>query len=144
MATGCSQNPEFRANLANQAYGSLNQLYVLLAEAELGALRSPSSFASEVETYATIIGGFEVSRLIVAGRPASRTASEAASLEDLGGAIGHCVAQVKRLSEMHRTNGIASGSAMIGSVRGSCDTAARLVAANEVSSWIFTTAAGDL
>jgi hypothetical protein len=132
---GCGQNPQFRMNLANRAYGSLGELYVLLAKADLGALRSPSSFAGEVDSYAAILGGFEVGRLM---------AKDHASGDDLNKAIQQCVGQVRQMSDAHRTAGIAPGSARIRTVRISCDDAARLVAANEVSSWIFSTAAADL
>jgi hypothetical protein len=125
-------------NVANQAYGALNELYVLLAKADLGALRSPSSFDDEVGSYAGIIGGFQVGRLMAAGRPVG------GFLHDLDKAIGQCADQVRRMSDVHRSAGLAPGSTTLRSVRTSCDTAARSVAAEEASSWIFSTAAGDL
>ena len=82
----CSQNPQFRMNMASQAYGALNELYVLLARADLGTLRAPASFADQAESYAVIIGGFEVAGLLAAGRPPGREASE-----DLAATIGRCV-----------------------------------------------------
>ncbi len=142
--TACSQNPQFRMNIANQAYSSLSELYVLLAKADLGALRSPASFGGEVDSYAQIIGGFQVGRLMVAGRPAGSARSKAAALDEIDAAIGRCAAQVRSMSDVHRSAGIAPGSDTIRTVRASCDAAAQLVAANEVSSWLFTTVAGDL
>jgi hypothetical protein len=142
--TACSQNPQFRANVANQAYGSLSELYVLLAKADLGALRSPASFGGEVDSYAQIIGGFEVGRLMVAGRRPGLSRSRAAAFDDLDAAVKRCADQVGRMSDMHRRAGIAPGSETIRTVRASCDAAARLVAASELSSWVFTTVAGDL
>jgi hypothetical protein len=139
----CGQNPQFRMNVASQSYGSLDELYVLLAKADLGALRSAASFGDEVDSYARIIGGFQVGRLMVAGRPASRRAG-AASLDDLDAAIARCAAQVTRMSDVHRRAGLPPGSDTIRTVRASCDAATRLVAANAVSSWVFTTVAGDL
>ncbi len=109
----CTQNPLFRMNMANQAYGSLNALSELLAKADLGALRSSSSFSGEVDNYAAIIGGFEVSRLLAAGHP-----TETASLD---ASLGRCVDQVRRMSDMHRTAGIAPASAVIRAVRTSCE-----------------------
>ena len=142
--TACSQNPQFRANVANQAYGSLSELYVLLAKADLGALRSPASFGGEVDSYAQIIGGFEVGRLMVAGRRPGLSRSRAAAFDDLDAAVKRCADQVGRMSDMHRRAGIAPGSETIRTVRASCDAAARLVAASELSSWVFTTVAGNL
>jgi hypothetical protein len=137
----CTQNPQFRMNLANQSYGSLNELYVLLAKADLGTLRSPSSFADEADSYAMIIGGFELGRLLA--RPTGSPPG-AGSLDDLDRAIRQCVGQLTQMSDRHRTSGIVPGSPTIRTVRERCDAAARSVAADEVSSWIFSTAAGDL
>jgi hypothetical protein len=136
---GCSQNPQFRMAIASQAYGSLEALYVLLAKAELGALRSPSSFGDEVETYATVIGGFEASRLLVAG--ALDPNGPAAVLDQ---SIDGCVARVRQMSVRHRATGIPADPALLGGVRSVCDAATRQVAAEAASSWLFSTAAGDL
>ena len=135
----CSQNPQFRMNMASQAYGALNELYVLLARADLGTLRAPASFADQAESYAVIIGGFEVAGLLAAGRPPGREPSE-----DLAATIGRCVDRLRRMSDQHRTAGIAPRAPITSAVRTGCDAAARSVAADEVSLWVFSTIAGDL
>lgn len=140
--SACSQNPQFRMDMANEAYESLDTLYVLLAKADLGALRSPSSYPGEVDSYATIIGGFDLGRLLTAGRPSGK--GGAASLDHVDATIGQCVGEIRRMSDVHRSKGIAPGSDVVRAVRTRCDAAARLVAANEVSSWLFSTAAEDL
>jgi hypothetical protein len=136
LLAACSRNPEFRTSVANRAYGSLGHLYTLMAKADLGALRSPASFAGEADGYAAIIGGLEMSRLL-SPAPASPT-------DDLGRAVGRCVAEVRRMADQHRTAGLAPGAAVVGTVRSSCDAAAAAAAANEASSWLLTTVAGDL
>jgi hypothetical protein len=136
LVAGCSKSPQFRMANANQAYDSLNELYVLLAKAELGAYRSPSSFAGTVDSYAEVVGGFETGRLMGADRP-----REAASFD---AAIDGCVGEVRGMAQTHRTAGIDPDAFVIRTVRSRCDAAANAVAENEVSSWLFTTAAGDL
>jgi len=135
----CSQNPQFRIASANRAYDALEGLYVLLAKAELGALRSPASYAGSVDDYAAVIAGFQTGRLLDAGRP-----DAAAAAESLSAGIARCVDDVKRMSAVHKAGGVAPGSAEIPRVRASCDAAARSVAASETSSWLFATAAGDV
>jgi hypothetical protein len=141
VLAACGQNPQFRMNMADQTYTALNELYVLLAMAELGTLRSSASFAAKADTYAAIIGGFQVGMLIAAGRPLD-PASDLP--DDLDKTIPRCVDQIRRMSSLHRTSGISPDSPALENVRASCDAAARSVAANEVSSWVFTTIAGDL
>ncbi len=136
----CSQNPQFRMTNANQAFNSLNELYVLLAKAELGLFRSASSFGDNADSYATTIAGFQLGRLLDADRPAGIDTSRS----ELDDAIARCVKLVERLSVLHRTRGVAPGSPAIAAAREGCDGAARSVAATETSSWLFATAAGDL
>jgi hypothetical protein len=141
VLAACSQNPQFRMNMADQAYTALNELYVLLAMAELGTLRSPASFTGMADTYAVIIGGFQIGGLIAAGRPQGPASDRP---DDLDKTIPRCVDQIRRISDLHRTSGISPSSPALKTVRASCNAAARSVAANEVSSWVFTTIAGDL
>jgi hypothetical protein len=141
VLAACGRNPEFRTSLANHAYTSLADLHTLLAKADLGTLRSRSSFAGEADTYATVIGGFEMSRLLAAAPAADRTAITS---DDLDRNVGRCADQVRQMSDLHRTAGLAPRSPIVRSVRTSCDAAATWVAANEASSWLVSTIAGDL
>jgi hypothetical protein len=136
----CSQNPQFRMTSANQAYSSLNELYVLLSKAELGALRSASTFDDSADSYATAMAGFQLGRLLDTDGPIDIGPSGSA----LQVAIARCVDQIKRMSVLHRTRGIEPASPAIDAVRRSCDAAAGSIAATETSSWLFATAAGDL
>ena len=136
----CSQNPQFSMSTANRTYASLSELYVLLAKAELGAFRSRSSFDGSVDGYAAVIGGFQLGRLLDADRAVSLDAKR----RSLNAAILRCVAQVKNMSVLHRTEGIDLAAPVIEAVRQTCDAAATAVAATETSSWLFATAAGDV
>lgn len=138
--SACTQNPQFRMSNANQVYGSLDELYVLLAKAELGAFRSKSSFGGSVDGYAAVVGGFQLGRLLEADRAVSLDAVRSS----LDAAISRCVAQVKNMSVLHRTKGIDPTEPVIQAVREACDAAAIAVAATETSSWLFATAAGDI
>lgn len=138
--SACTQNPQFRMSNANQVYGSLDELYVLLAKAELGAFRSRSSFGGSVDGYAAVVGGFQLGRLLEADRAVSLDAVRSS----LDAAISRCVAQVKNMSVLHRTEGIDPAAPVIEAVRQTCDAAAIAVAATETSSWLFATAAGDV
>lgn len=136
----CSQNPQFRMSTANRTYASLSDLYVLLAKAELGAFRSTSSFGDSVDGYASVVGGFQLGRLL----EADPTVSLDAERRSLGGAVSRCVAQLKNMSAIHGEKGIDPGDPVIQAVRNTCDAAAVAVAATETSSWLFSTAAGDV
>jgi hypothetical protein len=135
----CTVNPQFRISLAKQTYAALDELYVLLAKAELGAFRFPSSFAAEADAYAAVIGGFGVGALM-----APRAGAEVEGAPDLVAAVDRCVGQVRRLAAAHRTSGVAPDAAAIHAVRASCDTAVRWVAASEAPSLILRTVGGDL
>jgi hypothetical protein len=136
LVGSCARNPQFRMTNANLVYNSLGDLYVLLAQAELGAFASPSSYGKAVESYASVMGGFEIGRLLATGRP-----GEAGSLDQV---IAACVGEVKELAEMHRRVGVLPDAAVIETVRTWCDRAAAAAAEQEVSSWLFETAASDL
>ena len=142
IVAGCGRNPEFRDNLAQQAYHSVTELYVLLAKANLGALRHPSSYGGEVDRYAVVIGGFQAGRLLASDR--LRGSKDPHSLDGLDTNIERCVDAVRQMAEMHQRTGIDQGSGMIRTVRASCDTAATSIAGNEASSWFVSTLAGDL
>jgi hypothetical protein len=135
---GCVRNPEFRTSVANHAYGTLGDLHTLLARAELGTLRSRSSFAGQADTYAEVIGGFEMSRLLAAA-PTGGTLPD-----DLDRSAARCAAEVRQMAAEHRSAGLAPDAPILRTVRASCDAAAAAVAAGEASSWVLTTVAGDL
>ena len=141
LLAACGRNPEFRTSVANDAYASLADLHRLLAAADLGSLRSPSSFAGEADAYARVIGGFEMSRLLGTAAAADLPGTPS---DDLARNVGHCADQVRRMAAQHRAAGLAPGAPVVGSARTSCDAAATWIAANEASSWILTTVAGDL
>ncbi len=136
LVAGCSRNPQFQMANANRAYGAFSELYVLLAKAEIGAFRKPSSFAGAVDSYAEVMGGFEIGRLLGRDRPESTAA--------LQGPVDGCIAELRSMAGMHRASGIDPDAPILQSVRSRCDTAALAIAENEVSSWLFATAAGDL
>ena len=133
---GCSRNPQFQMANANQAYGAFSDLYVLLAKAEIGAFGAPSSFNGTLDSYAEVIGGFEIGRLLGGDRPEATAA--------LRTPIDECIAELRSMAAMHRASGIDADAPILQAVRGRCDTAALAIAENEVSSWLFATAAGDL
>lgn len=141
---GCGSNPQFNINSANQAYGSLNELYGLLAKAELGAFGSPASFAANLDSYSEVIGGFEVARMIDRRGKRRSAAANAAAGDDLDRAVAECVARVGQMAAVHRSRGIGPGSSQSQAARASCNAAARSVAANEASSLVINTVAGDL
>lgn len=142
--SACSQNPQFRINTANQVYSALNDLQVLLAKAELGRFRQASSFNGAADSYAKVIGGFQVGRFVAVGLPPDADVAGADALNPQDGFIARCVDQVRRMAATHRTSGIAPDAAIIGTVRHDCAAAARAVAANESSALLLTTAAGYL
>jgi hypothetical protein len=61
-----------------------------------------------------------------------------------GSVVERCVADIRTMALRHKASGIPATSEVIGTVRSSCDAAARAVAANESSALLLTTAAGDL
>jgi hypothetical protein len=136
LVAGCSRNPQFQMTNANRAYTAFADLYVLLAKAEIGALRSPSSFNGTVDSYAEVIGGFEIGRLLGGDRPAATAALQAP--------IDLCLDQLRAMATIHKASGVAPDAPIVQAVRRQCDTAVQAVAENEVSSWLFETAAGDL
>jgi hypothetical protein len=141
--SACSQNPQFKINSANRVYASFHDLNILLAQADLGTFRKPSSFAANADSYATVIGGFEVGRFAAVGL-SSAAPSATASVDPLDQLIGRCIDQIRQMADTHRTTGIAPASAIRQSVQTSCEQAVLSVAANEDSALIVTTAAGYL
>lgn len=141
----CNQNPQFRINTANQVYGALNALQVLLAKAELGRFRHASSFDAAADSYAEIIGGFEVGRFVtLVGLPPEGNAADDSALNPQDRLIAGCTAQVRQMAAQHQAAGIAPDSPLPETLRKSCSAAARAVAANEASALLLTTAAEDL
>jgi hypothetical protein len=139
----CSQNPQFKINTANQVYSALNTLQVMLAQAELGLFAQPSSFAAQADSYAGVMGGFSAGRFVeIAAPPVVDLLGEAAP--GSGSVVERCVADIRTMALRHKASGIPATSEVIGTVRSSCDAAARAVAANESSALLLTTAAGDL
>lgn len=142
--SACSQNPQFKMNSAKQVYQAGNDLHILLAKADLDALKKRSSYAANIDSYASVIGGFEVGRQVAIVQPAGLAPSKAAKLDALDRNIKECLAQIRQMAERHRTSGIDAASGITQNVRTSCDKAVRSVAANETSAWIVSTVADDL
>jgi hypothetical protein len=135
----CSGNPDYRTDIASRSYAALGDLYVLLAKADLGALRAPSSYPASVDSYAAVLGGFRIGGLL------ARLPSDAgAPPDDIEGTLTRCLDRVREMANRHKAQGVAPGDPLLGTVRTACDTAARWVAADEASSWVLNTFAGDL
>jgi hypothetical protein len=144
LLSACSQNPQFKINSANQVYKSGYDLNTLLAKAELDAFQNPSTYAANVDSYASAIGGFQVGRQVALVQPTGLFRSKGIALDTLESDLEECIAKIAQMAELHRTSGIDPKSNITQAVRASCDKAIRSVAANETSAWIVTTAAGDL
>jgi hypothetical protein len=142
--SACSQNPQFKMNSANQVYQAGNDLHILLAKADLDAFQRPSSYATNIENYAAVIGGFEVGRQVAVFQSRFLAPSKAVKLDTLDSDIAGCLVRIKQMAKLHSTSGIDASSSITEAVRSSCDKAVRSVAANETSAWIVTTAADDL
>jgi hypothetical protein len=144
VVSACGPNPQFKINSANQVFSAGNELHTLLAKADLNAFQSSSTFAAHLDSYASVIGGFEIGRQVAVVRPVSATPKKAAALDALDSNITECIARLKQMAELHHTSGIDAGSDITQSVRNTCNKALRSVAANETSAWLVTTAADDL
>ncbi len=127
---GCSVTPQLNKDLAKLATKSYNDLSTLLAKAELGALRSNSSFDKSVDNYAAIVSGYETVRLYVGSSNPQDNSAVGASSSTLGRLIDICLQQVKFLAEAHKASGIKPGSGITQPVRVSCDAATRSITAS--------------
>ena len=144
LLSACNSNPQFRMISANRVYDSFNSLYILLAKADLGLFRSPSSFPAEVDTYGEIIAGFEIGRMVQTEKKLSSALARAESRDALASVIAKCVDQVKVVAKQHRSSGIPAGSPLLDTTRKACLLAVGAVADNERSSIFVATVAGDL
>lgn len=114
---------------ATEAYEVLSKI---LAKADLGLLRSPSTFNDYADDYATVISKFETAAFSVGGAPSGENSTPLAQAKtSLNVILQSCLNLVKLFSKEHKEFGIVEGSGTVQPVRVSCDQAVKAIRATK-------------
>ncbi|MEL7114269.1 MAG: hypothetical protein AAGP08_01545 [Pseudomonadota bacterium] len=131
LIAACEIIPRYNSEADTLITGAYQDISTILAKADLGAFTSKSSFAGEIDTYASIIGKLETAKISVGNKTPTNSRQPAAKTgATLDSIIGDCITQVKAFSDDHRDRGIIPGIGATQPVRVACDAAARAIGVN--------------
>ncbi|HYJ29235.1 MAG TPA: hypothetical protein VEW25_02705 [Allosphingosinicella sp.] len=118
-------SPPFDPNVGNPTTQAYQAAMQLVSEAEYGRFTEAASFTEAAQRYAAIDAQLATAKLRAEAGDGGSTRLSRRAQELLVGQLQFCRDQLKRLAETHREEGIQPAAGQTGSVRRSCDMAAR-------------------
>jgi hypothetical protein len=118
-------SPAFDPQVGNPTTQAYQGAMQLVSEAEYGLFREAASFTQAAPRYAAIDAQLAAAQLRAEGGDTGATRLSRRAAELLPGQIQGCRNQLKLLATTHQEEGIAPSAGLTGSVRRSCDMAAR-------------------
>lgn len=130
--SGCSAfAPAYVRDADTKATSGYEELSVLLAKAELGAFEDNSSYADQVDEYASVVSKFAVAKLAFAKSGTGSGVTRAAAANSLDILITNCISLVEGLADEHELAGIVPKTGTTQPAQVGCDAAVKAIRATQ-------------